>query len=265
MDIDLLELSDIVKSVAQSHLMPHFNLVTREYKRDGSIVTEADRAVQAALTDKLAARYPDIIMMAEEMSQAEQETALIAGTPFWCLDPIDGTSNFAASMPFFCISLGLIADRTLQIGLVYDPIRDECFTAAKGKGAWLNASPMVLQHTGLRLHQTLALIDFKRLPPNVTTNLFSQKPFGSHRSLGSVALELCWLAAGRAHLYLHARQNLWDFAAGQLILLEAGGKLIGLNGESPISLTPYSSLAAVDESLCAEWHAYLRPIWPLNN
>src|SRR5690606_12906787 len=127
---------------------------------------------------------------------------LNSGEALWCLDPIDGTSNFASGMPFFSISLALIEKGEVTLGVVYDPVMNECFSAKKGAGAWLNGQRLNAEISGLALNQTLAIIDFKRLPKSLCQRLVDEKPYGSQRSLGSIALELCWLAAGRAQLYL---------------------------------------------------------------
>ena len=215
--------------------MPLFNSVKRSYKADGSVVTIADQLLQQRLTDLLADFYPGSMMLGEEMPAEQQQTSMQTDKPLWVLDPIDGSSNFAAGMPFFSVSLALIQGGKVSHGLVYDPVLDECFTAAVGKGAWLNGQPLKAEVSGLGLSQSLALIDYKRLPPTLAARLVKEKPYGSQRSLGSIALELCWLAAGRAHLYLHAQQHLWDYAAAQLIVSEAGAFACTLQNEPVFS------------------------------
>jgi len=124
----------------------------------------------------------------------------------------------------------------------------------------LNKQPLAVAPTGLELKQTTALIDFKRLDGALATRLATQIPYASQRSFGSVALDWCWLAAGRCHLYLHGRSHLWDYAAGQLILGEAGGYSCTLDGEPVFtrSLTPRSSVAAVDAPLFRAWTDWLK-------
>jgi len=262
MQIDLHHLQQIVQSVVTTTLLPYINNVTRQYKHDGSIVTTADQCMQQQLTTALAQSYPNIALLGEEMTPAEQQRLLDSGKPIWCLDPIDGTSNFAAGMPFFSISLALIENAEITHGLVFDPNLDECFYAQKGHGAWLNGAPLQANNSGLSLKQSIALIDFKRLPKGMAARLVKDLPFGSQRNLGSTALEMCWLAAGRAHLYLHGSQHLWDYAAGQLILNEAGAYASTLNGAPLFSntLEPRSTYAAVDHTLFEHWHRYLTDI-----
>lgn len=260
MNIDIDLLKDIVITASKEELIPRFNSVKRHYKTDGSVVTEADLIMQAKLTSRLKKAYPNIALLGEEMSAEQQQSLLASDVPMWCLDPIDGTSNFAAGLPYFCVSLALIENGVANIGLIYDPIREECFSAQKGQGAYLNNEQLISQHTGLQLKNAIAMIDFKRLTPELATELVIHRPYGSQRSLGSIALELCWIAAGRGHIYLHGKQQLWDYAAAQLILSEAGASAMTLEGK-PLdsnSLKAISTLAALDNNLFNEWATYLK-------
>ncbi|MCX4190739.1 inositol monophosphatase family protein [Methylophaga sp. OBS3] len=264
MKIDLPQLQQLVTITVQQELMPLFNAVTRRYKNDGSVVTIADQLLQQKLGDVLTGFYPGSVMLGEEMSPSQQQELMQTASPLWVLDPIDGTSNFAAGLPFFSVSLALIQNGEVTHGIVYDPLADECFAAAIGEGAWCNGQALKTSPSGLTLKQTIAIVDFKRLPTELATRMVKEKPYGSHRSIGSIALELCWLAAGRAQVYLHAKQHLWDYAAAQLILSEAGGFLCTLDNEPVFSadLTPRSTCAAIDETLFAAWRDYLHvPRW----
>src|SRR5690554_3822796 len=164
MDTELAQLQQCLIDTVQQHLMPLFKTVSRQYKHDGSVVTVADKLVQHTLTEILQQKFPDIKLLGEEMPAVQQAELLATDAPLWCLDPIDGTSNFASGMPYFSISLALIENGEVTLGLVYDPALDECFTARKGAGAWLNGQPLKAEVSGLTLDQTLAIIDFKRLP-----------------------------------------------------------------------------------------------------
>ena len=253
---DLERLAGLVRTVAHEEILPRFRHAQRHYKPDGSVVTEADLAVQERLGQELAAAYPAIDLLGEEMDEARQRALLDrAGRLLWCLDPVDGTSNFAAGLPFFSISLGLLQNHEPVLGVVYDPVREECYTAAKGQGAWLNGERLQCQPSSLPLRRCLAMVDFKRLGPTLAAALALRPPYSSLRYTGSGALEWCWLAAGRYQLYLHGQQKLWDFAAGALVLSEAGGVAATLDGEplfAPGVLTR-SVVAAPDERLFAEW------------
>ncbi len=259
MDIDRQQLQSIVRDVAQNTLLPLYNNVQREYKKDGSIITRADEAVQQALTRRLAKLCPEVPLLGEEMPAEQQQALLDSGKPLWCLDPVDGTSNFAAGLPFFSISLALIESGEVKVGIVLDPVRDELFAAVRGEGAWLNDAPLQTEKTGLHIKRSIAFVDFKRLPRTLSTRIVSDKPYGSQRNLGSIALELCWLAAGRGHIYLHGSQHIWDYAAADLILAEAGGYAATLQGDRPFShsLQPRSTYAAIDQQLFEQWRQYL--------
>jgi len=259
MQIDRQQFQQTVKDVVKQTLLPLLNNVSRQYKQDGSIVTFADKAIQQALTDNLQALWPEVALLGEEMPVAEQQVLLESKQPLWCLDPIDGTSNFAADLPFFSISIGLIEDSEVTLAMVYDPSRDESFTAVKGQGAWLNDMPLKTLDAGLNLRRSIAYIDFKRLPAELSQKLIQARPYGSQRNLGSTALELCWLAAGRGHIYLHGEQHIWDYAAAELILNEAGGYSCTLEGDSMFSnaLEKRSGCAAVDQSLFNDWKNFL--------
>lgn len=260
MQINIEQLKEIVITASQTELLPRFNSVTRNYKADGSIVTEADLIMQDCLTKALQQAYPDIELLGEEMSAEQQQALLSSGKPLWCLDPIDGTSNFAAGVPYFSVSLALIENGTVTFGLVYDPVRDECFTAQIGHGATLNKQALTSVPSNLPLKRTIALIDFKRLTPELATQLVTEIPYGSQRSLGSIALELCWIAAGRGHIYIHGNQQLWDYAAAQLILSEAGGYACTFDGEALFNnqLASRSTVAALEMQIFKDWCDYLR-------
>jgi myo-inositol-1(or 4)-monophosphatase len=256
---DLETLQAILIPAAREELLPRFARVERAKKADGSLLTEADLALQARLAAELTERWPDIAFLGEEMPAEEQRRLLEAGTPVWCLDPLDGTRNFAVGIPYFCLSLALVQDGQVALGLVIDPVRNECFAARAGQGATLNGQPLTLQDTGLGLDETTGIIDFKRLDPALSTRLVTDTPYSSQRSFGSSALDWCWLAAARGHLYLHGKQNIWDYAAGLLILQEAGGYSTTLAGEGVFlnELQPRSVVAAVDHALFTAWTQWL--------
>lgn len=258
---DLGQLRALVCRCARDELVPRFADVGRHLKLDGSIVTEADHAMQDRLQRELAAQWPQYALLGEEMSAREQQALTrAAGTGLWVLDPLDGTSNFTAGVPFFAVSLALLIEGRVELGLVYDPIRDEAFGAQRGRGAWLNDNRLGgAVATELPLHRTIAMIDFKRLDPALAAKLAAHPPFGSQRNFGSSALDWCWLADGRFHVYLHGGQKLWDFAAGSLVLAEAGGRAETLEGEEvfTLGLNPRSVVAARDPRLFDSWRRWV--------
>jgi myo-inositol-1(or 4)-monophosphatase len=195
------------------------------------------------------------------MTAAEQTHLLeTSDQGLWCLDPIDGTSNFACGFPGFCISLALLRAGRAELGLVLDPIRDECFSARRGGGARLNGRPIEPYAPGQQLRDCIAVIDFKRLPAERIAGLFGPDSFRSQRHLGAVALEWCWLGAGRFQLYLHGGQGLWDHAAGRLIADEAGAatRLYDASGSEPegaLSLGKRVAMGAASVELLSQWQA----------
>jgi myo-inositol-1(or 4)-monophosphatase len=255
----LQRVQKILVAAAREELLPRFNRVARTHKADGSVLTEADLAVQERVAGELLRNWPDTVFMGEEMSVDEQQRLIASSSPVWCLDPLDGTSNFAAGIPYFCIALSLFNKGEVRLGMVYDPVRDECFAASRDEAAVLNGEPLVVPESGLQLKRATALIDFKRLAPELAMRLVSEIPYASQRSFGSVALDWCWLSAGRSHIYLHGRSNVWDYAAGQFIFQRAGGLSCTLDGEAVFTqaLTPRSSVAAVDRPLFEAWTRYL--------
>lgn len=258
--IDMTRLHAIITRAAREELLPRFNQVSRRFKGDGSIVTAADLAIQQHIQQALQQHWPEIALLGEEMAP-EQQRALLAHNEagLWILDPLDGTSNFAAGIPYFAVSLALYQHGAIQLGLVYDPVRDECFSAQRGAGARLNGEPLRSRQEVLPLKQGIGLIDFKRLPARLAQTLAATPPYSSQRSFGSGALDWCWLAAGRVQVYLHGAQKLWDFAAGSLILAEAGGRSTTLQGEAVFhaSLAPRSVVAAQQQALFEAWHAWV--------
>jgi myo-inositol-1(or 4)-monophosphatase len=261
---DLAALAELLRRSARRELLPRFADVQRHVKDDGSLVTEADVAMQRRVQAELAGHWPQYEFLGEEMAGHEHER-LAAAAGLWCLDPLDGTSNFAAGLPFFSVSLALLLHGRPQIGLVYDPVRDECFSAQRGRGAWLNGRSLGPRAPlDLPLHRAIAVVDFKRLDRPLAERLGGSPPFGSQRNFGSSALDWCWLADGRFHLYLHGGQKLWDYAAGRLILAEAGGHAVTLAGEEVFvaRIEPRSVVAARDAGLFAEWREWLRGAAP---
>ncbi len=257
---DLRSVQSLVVAAARAELLPRLDHVARQTKADGSVVTEADLAMQTSLSNQLQARWPHIRLLGEEMSATEQARLFDDPQPLWCLDPLDGTSNFACGIPYFAVSLALIQQGRVVLGVVYDPLRDECFSASDTTAASLNGAPLPPGPSGLGLQQSIAIVDFKRLPPALSARLVTATPYASQRSFGAAALDWCWLAADRGQLYLHGRQNLWDYAAGHYILQRAGGHAATLDGEPVFiaALQARSAVAAVDGELFRAWQDWLQ-------
>ena len=256
---DLQRLTDLLRAAAATVIMPRYHQVQGRSKADGSLVTVTDAAVQAYLTAALARAHPGIPLLGEEMTAPEQARLLdAADAPLWVLDPLDGTSNYAGGFPGFAISLALLQGGRVVQGAVLDPLRDECFCAMRGGGAWCNGVPIAPCAPGTELGDCLAMIDFKRLPAARIPALFRPGGFRSQRNLGASALEWCWLAAGRFQLYLHGGQKLWDYAAGHLIATEAGASAqlyrpFGVGPAPGLDLEPRFAVAAATPELLEHW------------
>ncbi len=251
--------AELVRSIARQELVPRFANVQSHRKIDGSLISEADLVVQTRLTAELTAVWPGHAVLSEERPDRNADALATLPAGIWCLDPLDGTSNFVAGLPYYAVSLAFLKHDAIEFGVVYDPCRDECFTARRGGGAWLNGVPVEAVFEHRRLADALALIDFKRLPVPLRERLSRRPPYKSQRSLGAVALDFCWLACRRCHLYLHGRQRIWDYAAGLLVLTESGGTARTLDGDPVFSpaLVPRSTVAACDATLFDAWSAWL--------
>ncbi len=259
---DLTILKNIIRQVANEEILPRFNKISYSIKADGSLLTEADLVADQRIQQSLQENYPDISFLSEEMEFEQQEKLLQSADQLWCLDPLDGTSNFAAGLPLFATSLALIKKGEVVIGITYDPVRDEMFSALKGQGAFLNGSRLSCKPSGFSLDKAVAIVDLKRLKPKLAQQLMSNAPYKSQRNLGACVLEWAWMAANRGHAYLHGGMKLWDLAAGTLILSEAGGYASTLEGDTVFraSMTPRSVVISPDKALFTEWMAYLSAI-----
>jgi myo-inositol-1(or 4)-monophosphatase len=257
---DLQTLAHTIRDIAREEILPRFEHVGFSVKQDGSLLTEADLATNQRIREFLHANWPEIAFLSEEMEPAEQDALLRDADALWCLDPLDGTSNFAAGIPLFAVSLALFRQGEVVLALTYDPIRDEMFTAQQGQGAWLNGKRLQCQSSGFALRNAVAIVDFKRLSQQLKHALMLNAPYGSQRNLGSCALEWVWMAANRGQLYLHGGMKLWDLAAGTLILAEAGGYASTLQGESVFraSMEPRSVVISPDRELFDAWFHYLQ-------
>lgn len=223
--------------------------VALEYKGDVDIVTEADRASEEFIVSQLNAEFPGHGIYGEEGTRFRLDSEYR-----WYVDPLDGTTNFAHGFPFFCISLGLERrtaglspdmDGERVAGIVYDPLRDELFAAERGRGAWLNGSPIHVSRVA-RLPECLLATGFpsKKRHHNPNIHFYQQLTLRSHgvRRAGAAALDLAYCAAGRVDAYWEFNLNPWDTAAGALLVEEAGGTMTGFDG-APFRLESREILA----------------------
>ncbi len=257
---DLRCIENLVIQHADTILLPFLNNTHANIKTDGSIVTEADLAMQQAIQQALAIKFESsVALLGEECSIAEQQSIMSNEQQFWVLDPLDGTTNFHYNFPVFCISLAFISNNVIQLGVIYDPIRKECFSALKGHGFFFNQQKSTInnQRVPTTIKDCIAFIDFKRLSKSQSINIITAMPFKSQRNIGSSALEWAWLAMNRVNISFHGGQKLWDYAAGCLLLDEAGGCSQSTDGcslyQQSIAVRPI--IAASSKQLCQLWSA----------
>jgi len=205
--------------------------VTVEKKSAIDLVTDVDLAVERRFRALIAERFPDHQILAEELGGA----ATVPAGPCWVFDPIDGTTNFAHGLPIFCASLALEIDGVAEVAAVYDPNRKELFTAERGGGAFLNGRPLRAS-SATRLVDAMLVTGF---PYDVHTRVDEIVGlFGAFvgraravRRLGSAAIDLCYVAAGRLDGFWETDLKPWDIAGGALIVAEAGGRVTNTEGE----------------------------------
>jgi myo-inositol-1(or 4)-monophosphatase len=224
--------------------------VETEYKGDVDLVTVADRTVEKLIRERLGVAFPEHGVYGEEGTRERMEAEFR-----WYVDPLDGTTNFAHGFPQFCVSMGLERraagmtpeqDGTLQAAVIYDPMRDELFTAERGQGARLNGKPMRVSKIP-DLAEALISTGFpsrkRHASPNV--HFYQEFTLRSHgvRRAGSAALDLAYVACGRLEAFWEFSLNPWDTAAGILLVEEAGGRVTDFAG-NPFKLDSRVILAS---------------------
>ena len=257
----LNELLEIVKTVAQREIVPRYLKVAHQRKVDGSIITEADTAAQHALTEGLYALNQCPVLGEEMSTEAQQALWKHSDSGLWVLDPVDGTSNFANGLPYFGVSVGFYQGGRPVMGVVYAPEANELFWAERGKGAFLNGETLPIKsRPPSLLKHAMAGVDLKRLNPTLAATLAARPPYASQRNFGSSALDWCYVAAGRLDIYIHGGQKLWDYAAGALILEEAGGALCTLDSDDFWDTSPWqrSVICASDQAIFQQWRDWVR-------
>ena len=200
-------------------------------KGPGDFVTASDKKVEKIIIEELQKARPNYSILSEEIGEINNDESFK-----WIIDPIDGTSNFLHGIPHFAISIGLEHDKEIICGIIYDPIKDEIFTAEKGNGAYLNNKRMRVSsrsklkdciictggHKRDSKDRELALEEYKK---------FSSKVFIPIRKFGSASLDMAYVAAGRCDGYWQRNLSYWDIAAGIILVKESGGFVTDFNGE----------------------------------
>jgi len=219
-------------------------------KGPSDLVTEADEASQEAVKRTILKAFPGHDVLGEEDQATLQRTSRYR----WIVDPLDGTTNYVHGVPHYAVSVALEHEGRLLTGVVYDPSADECFTAVRGEGAWLNGQSIRAGGT-TDLALSLVAVSF---PAQV---LAGSKPLNDFekvivrcravRRTGSAALNLCYVACGRFDAYFARETKAWDVAAGGLLVSEAGGTITGIDGQ-PFSVERPKFIAAGSAKLHAD-------------
>ena len=231
---DPLLLATAIEAVVRAgdlHMAKFGTGVRVEKKGLIDLVTEVDLEVERMFRAMIAGRFPDHDVLAEEFGGG-----LRGARHRWVFDPLDGTTNFAHGVPIFCASLALEIDGKAQLAAVYDPNRKELFTAEAGLGSWLNGERLQVSRSATMIESMLVT----GFPYTVHeradefVKVFAQvlKTARAIRRLGSAAIDICWVAAGRMDGFWEASLKPWDTLAAALILEEAGGKVTGMNGRA---------------------------------
>jgi myo-inositol-1(or 4)-monophosphatase len=216
-------------------------------KGEIDLVTEIDCAAEKLIIKIISKAFPDHSFLCEESGTTRHGGQAGQSKHRWIIDPIDGTTNFAHSLPICSVSIAYEENGVVRMGGVYDPMREELFYAEKGKGAFLNGKKIRVSKTK-QLNDALLSTGFpydRRKDPDKYLKIFREFLMQAQeiRRLGSAALDLCYVACGRFDGYWEAKLSPWDKAAGMLILKEAGGKLSNYAGE-PLTLAEPTIVAS---------------------
>ena len=208
----------------------HARRIRSKGKRD--IVTDADYAAEQIVRKMILEHFPSDHFLSEEdplktRHRLWEESERLDGAYLWIVDPLDGTANYAHRIPTFSVSIALYHNRALLMGVVYDPIRNELFTAERGKGASLNGAG--IRVSGRAFDNVVVGTEWPRTPKlrSMTTAVLARmiNRILAARSTGSAALSMCYVAAARFDLYYHFSLSPWDVAAAAFIVEEAGGRV----------------------------------------
>lgn len=212
------------------------------YKGLIDLVTEVDHRSENMLLERILAAYPQDTIVTEERGRFEG-----ANGRSWIIDPLDGTVNFAHGIPIFAVSIAYAVDRQVTLGVVYDPLRDECFSAERGKGAWLNGKP-ISPSSEASLQKALLVTGFSYNPEirdrNLPLFVHLVKRAQAVRRLGSAALDMSYVACGRLDGYWELQLESWDIAAAALIAQESGATITDMDGSPNFMRPPHSAVAA---------------------
>jgi len=205
------------------------------FKGEVDIVTETDQKVEQMVLDSISEKFPTHKFVGEETVSSGKGKEEITDDPTWIVDPIDGTTNFVARVPHLAIAIGFAIKKQVVVGVVFNPVLDEMFTAVRGVGAFKNDVPIKVSKCENTKHAVVATgFPYDRTPENLDKVLHTVKNVLMNvraiRRLGSAALDMCYVASGVFEAYYERGVHAWDIAAGSLILEEAGGTCDSIDG-----------------------------------
>ena len=272
-----IELKQSLEALALQEVLPRFEHAQVTIKQDGSLLSDADLAVQQALPATLEAIYP-APLLGEEMPAVRQnqlwQDCINGRSALWIADPIDGTTNFASGLPWFALSVALVHQGVTVVGATIAPALQQSWHGSLDGGSYCNDKRLALTETPRTLRDCLIGVDMTYLPASLRQQIANISPAGiangdtqtspwrGWRSLGASTLEWCALASGQINAYVHGGQMPWDAAAGRLILAEAGGRsdklahVLGLS-QHATSLSPIGYAAAAP-GVWNAWQQWLR-------
>jgi myo-inositol-1(or 4)-monophosphatase len=231
-----------------------FTISSKESIHD--VVTEFDRAAEEAIISHLKNLFPSHSFLAEESGRSENDTGEIC----WIIDPLDGTMNFARHIPIFCICIAAVAGSRVETGVIYNPMLDELFVAERGFGAYLNGKRLHVSQVN-EMKMAMLATGFPYSSGDVHNLIVQFSNFLKHanpiRQMGSAALALAYIAAGRFDIFWALNLRPWDVAAAHLLIEEAGGKITHFDG-SPYDLFRVSNILATNHLLHQQALAFLK-------
>ena len=243
----ILEAAKRAARTAAPVILSHWDNLKIDFKGTVDLVTQADVASEKIIKDVIGSAFPTHDFFAEE----SVERAALDSPNLWIIDPLDGTTNFAGKLPHFCISIAYAEHGEVKAGVVYDVVKNEMFHAVLGDGAFLNDSPIQVSGAS-EVHEAIVCTGFayERGPLMRATLKSIERLFENNlrgiRRFGSAALDFCWVACGRFDGYFEYSLKPWDYAAGALILTEAGGRVC-THGGKPFDFNASGAIIAAPD------------------
>uniref|UniRef100_H3CBM9 Inositol-1-monophosphatase n=1 Tax=Tetraodon nigroviridis TaxID=99883 RepID=H3CBM9_TETNG len=217
------------------------------------LVTQTDQKVEQLIIQSVKEKYPTHRFIGEE-SVAAGEPCVLSDEPTWIIDPIDGTTNFVHGFPFVAVSVGFSVNRQIEFGVVYSCLEDKMFTARRGRGSFCNGQPLQVS-AQTDVGQSVIATEFgSNRDPEVVDGIFSSLrnvlaiPVHGVRSAGTAAINMCLVASGCVEAYYEMGMHVWDLAAASLLVTEAGGVLMDVEG-GPFDLMSRRVIAANNRSI----------------